>query len=85
MYMVAIAGMLIGMTLKMKSVQDIPMKWFLTKSIIYSNMTIYCNTLEGNMQYGGDPYCFIPNAHIHPMDIVTEVFLCHWLCLLTAV
>ena len=21
-------------------------------------MAIYCNTLEGNMQYGDDPYCF---------------------------
>ena len=24
-------------------------------------MAIYCNTLEGNMQYGDDPYCFTPN------------------------
>ena len=39
-------------------VQDVPMKWFLTKS------AIYCNTLEGNMQYGDDPYCFTPNSHL---------------------
>ena len=25
-------------------------------------MAIYCNTLEGNMQYGDDPYCFTPNT-----------------------
>ena len=27
-------------------------------------MAIYCNTLEGNMQYGDDPYCFTPNSYI---------------------
>ena len=27
-------------------------------------MAIYCNTLEGNMQYGDDPYCFTPNRNI---------------------
>ena len=26
-------------------------------------MAIYCNTLEGNMQYGNDPYCFTPNTY----------------------
>ena len=26
-------------------------------------MTIYCNTLEGNMQYSNDPYCFTPSCH----------------------
>ena len=25
-------------------------------------MAIYCNTLEGNMQYGDDPYCFTPRT-----------------------
>ena len=24
-------------------------------------MAIYCNTLEGNMQYGVDPYYFTPS------------------------
>ena len=32
---------------------------------MYCNMAIYCNTLEGNMQYGDDPYCFTPNTHTH--------------------
>ena len=27
-------------------------------------MAIYCNTLEGNMQYGDDPYCFTPSAYL---------------------
>ena len=27
-------------------------------------MAIYCNTLEGNMQYSDDPYCFTPNRLI---------------------
>ena len=31
--------------------------------VIYCNMAIYCNTLEGNMQYGDDPYCFTPRAY----------------------
>ena len=26
-------------------------------------MAIYCNTLEGNMQYSDDPYCFTPNIY----------------------
>ena len=26
-------------------------------------MAIYCNTLEGNMQYGDDPYCFTPISY----------------------
>ena len=26
-------------------------------------MAVYCNTLEGNMQYGDDPYCFTPNTY----------------------
>ena len=26
-------------------------------------MAIYCNTLEGNMQYGDDPYCFTPTSY----------------------
>ena len=30
---------------------------------VYCNMAIYCNTLEGNMQYGDDPYCFTPNNY----------------------
>ena len=25
-------------------------------------MAIYCNTLEGNMQYSDDPYCFTPST-----------------------
>ena len=25
-------------------------------------MAIYWNTLEGNMQYGDDPYCFTPST-----------------------
>ena len=28
-------------------------------------MAIYCNTLEGNMQYGDDPYCFTPTTDPH--------------------
>ena len=28
----------------------------------YCNTAIYCNTLKGNMQYGINPYCCIPNA-----------------------
>ena len=28
--------------------------------VTYCNMAIYCNTLEGNMQYSDDPYCFTP-------------------------
>ena len=31
----------------------------------YCNMAIYCNTLKGNMQYGIDPYCYIPNTYVH--------------------
>ena len=27
-------------------------------------MAIYCNTLEGNMQYGDDPYCFTPKLYV---------------------
>ena len=27
-------------------------------------MAIYCNTLEGNMQYGDDPYCFTPSSYV---------------------
>ena len=27
-------------------------------------MAIYCNTLEGNMQYSDDPYCFTPNVYL---------------------
>ena len=27
-------------------------------------MAIYCNTLEGNMQYSDDPYCFIPSTYL---------------------
>ena len=26
-------------------------------------MAIYCNTLEGNMQYVNDPYCFTPSMY----------------------
>ena len=44
-------------------VQDVPMKWFLKSLVIYCNMAIYCNTLEGNTQYGDDPYCFTPNRY----------------------
>ena len=28
-------------------------------------MAIYYNTLEGNMQYGDDPYCFIPSTYVY--------------------
>ena len=28
-------------------------------------MAICCNTLEGNMQYGDDPYCFTPSTYVH--------------------
>ena len=28
-------------------------------------MAIYCNTLEGNMQYSDDPYCFTPSMYTH--------------------
>ena len=34
-------------------------------------MAIYCNTLEGNMQYGDDPYCFTPTAECQPQVIST--------------
>ena len=27
-------------------------------------MAIYCNTLEGNMQYSDDPYCFTPSTRL---------------------
>ena len=30
---------------------------------MYCNMAIYCNTLEGNMQYSDDPYCFTPSYY----------------------
>ena len=41
--------------------------------MVFSHMAMYSNTLEGNMQYGNDPYCFTPstlhilapNTHIH--------------------
>ena len=31
----------------------------------YCNTAIYCNTLKGNMQYGIDPYCYIPIEYMH--------------------
>ena len=42
-------------------IQDVPMKWFLTKS---SYILQYGNTLEGIIQYGYDPYCFTPNVYL---------------------
>ena len=29
----------------------------------YCNMAIHCNTLKDNMQYGIDPYCYIPRSY----------------------
>ena len=28
-------------------------------------MAIYCNTLEGNMQYSDHPYCFTPRTYMY--------------------
>ena len=36
-------------------------------------MAIYCNTLEGNMQYGDDPYCFTPNVRMYVCMYVCTV------------
>ena len=35
-------------------------------------MTMYCDTLKGNMQYGIDPYCCISNLDHH-----SQHRLCH--------
>ena len=35
-------------------------------------MAIYCNTLEGNMQYGDDPYCFTPSTNRFNGSILKE-------------
>ena len=59
-------------------VQDVPMKWFLTSLVIYCNMAIYCNTLEGNMQYGVDPYCFTPRAYAALEDLITGTECHQW-------
>ena len=38
-------------------------------------MALYCNTLEGNMQYGDDPYCFTPSTqHIHVIYFLKQLF-----------
>ena len=39
-------------------------------------MATYCNTLEGNMQYGYDPYCFTPS-----MCVCIFVYVCVYVCL----
>ena len=39
-------------------------------------MAIYCNTLEGNMQYGDDPYCFTPNTYIHINTYIYIKYIC---------
>ena len=44
-------------------VQDVLMKWFLTKS---SHILQYGNILQytgSNMQYSDDPYCFTPSEY----------------------
>ena len=43
------------------------MKWFL---VIYCNIVIYCNTLEGNMQYGDQSYCFTPNGYVYDSTLI---------------
>ena len=42
-------------------------------------MAIYCNTLEGNMQYGDDPYCFTPNTLCVFMYVCS--FTCVYFCM----
>ena len=37
-------------------------------------MEIYCNTLEGNMQYGDDPYYFTPNTIVYLLLVVWVVW-----------
>ena len=37
-------------------------------------MAIYCNTLEGNMQYGDDPYCFTPNQYYSKLIVSRNMY-----------
>ena len=41
-------------------------------------MAIYCNTLEGNMQYNDDPYCFTPTVWVSVLSII--VYVCTCIC-----
>ena len=43
-------------------------------------MAIYCNTLEGNMQYGDDPYCFTPNQYYSKLSVKKYVYTQQVLC-----
>ena len=38
-------------------------------------MAIYCNTLEGNMQYSNDPYCFTPSIRYRYMMVTLNTTL----------
>ena len=54
-------------------VQDVPMKWFLTKS---SHMLQYGNIIlqYTRRQYGDDPYCFTPNTIVYLLMVVRVVW-----------
>ena len=50
-------------------------------------MAIYCNTLEGNMQYGDDPYCFTPSgrmSHNYYSNFLKMLSLSKYMCIALA-
>ena len=44
---------------------------FYQNPIKYCNMTIYCNTLKHNMQYGIDLYCFTTSTYYSNISLLS--------------